>query len=193
MYWNGAVFIYIQHKIRQEVIVPYPHYLQHTDGNHCRLEHGEHHPEESTQGAAAVYGRSLFYFQRQRLYKSRKHEHRQARAEAEIHYGDCPRGIQLQRIRRLCQREHHHLEGHNHGEYAEVVHYPAEQAAHPCDIPCGHRGAYKYQHRGYDGNKQAVQGGFHEGIVAKCHAGLIVVQPYEGLGAWQGKGLHIHI
>ena len=36
-------------------------------------------------------------------------------------------------------------------------------------------------------------GGFQEGIVAEGHALDIVVQPYEGLGVWQGKGFGIDI
>ena len=90
------------------------------------------------------------------------------------------------------QGEHHHLEGHHHGEHAQVVDDLAEQAAYASHIPCCHGGTQQDQRGRDNGNEQAVKYGFDKGIAAECHTLDIVLQPHESVLIGQGKGLRVY-
>ena len=188
---DGAISVHVQNQTGQQIVVPHPHDLQHTHGDHRRLQHGQHHPEEGTHRAAAVDGGGLFNLQRQALDEARKHKHRQTCAEAQINHGDRPRGVQMQLVRRPGQRVHDHLERHHHGEYAQVVHDLTDQTSHTGDVPRRHRRTQQDQRRGGDGDEEAVEHHLIEGKVAEGHALDIVLQTHKGLRRGQLEGLGI--
>ena len=188
---DGAVLVDVQHQAGQQIVVPYPHDLQHAHGDHGGLQHRQHHPEEGAHRAAAVDGGGLLDLQRQTLDKAREHKHGKARAEAQVYHGDGPGGVQMRLVRRPGQGVHDHLEGHHHGEYAQVVHDLADQAPHPGDVPRRHGRAQQDQRRGGNGDEEAVEYHLIEGEVAEGHALDIVLQPHKGFRRGQLEGLGV--
>ncbi len=83
-----------EHQVGQQVVVPDPHGLQHADGDHGGLEHREHDLEEGAQRAAAVdMAAASSISSGMLLTKPREHEHRQTRAEAQIHEHGIVQGV----------------------------------------------------------------------------------------------------
>ena len=189
---DGHVFGAVQHQVGQQVVVPDPHGLKDTHGNEGGLEHGQDHQEEGAEGSAAVDGGSFLDLQRQALDEAHEHEDSQSCAEAQVHDGDRPGGVQLQTVGGEGQGEHDHLEGHDHGEQAQVVEDPGKQAVHTGDVPCAHGGEQQDQHHRSDGNEEAEADGLHKGIVTKGHTLGVVVKAHEAVPAGKGEGIQVN-
>ena len=82
-------------------------------------------------GPQPVNGGRFLNFMGQSLHKAQEHENGKSCTETQIHHRNGVRGIQLQLIGGESQGEHHHLEGNNHGEQAQVIECPGKQAVHP--------------------------------------------------------------
>ena len=188
---DGLVLGAVQHQVGQEVVIPHPHDLQHAHGDEDGLEHGEHHREERAHWPAAVDGGGLLDGQRHALDKAREHEYRQPCAKSQVDHRNGPGGVQVQHVGRLGQREHDHLEGHDHGEHAQIVHHAGEHIIHAGNIPRGHRRADQNQRGRQDGDDKAVGDGVDEGIFAHGHAGLVVGPAHEAFGVGQGEGVGV--
>ena len=201
---NGHVLRAVEHEIGQQIVVPHPHDLENTDGDHRGAQHRQHNGEIRAQRAAAVDGGGLFDLKRDRLDKADEHKDRKPRAEAEVDDGDRPRRIQrdqtkaaggkvkigeLDRIGRFRQREHDHLERHDHGKDAEVVDRTAELAVHARDVPRGHGRAEQDQRGGNDGDEQAVPGGLQKWVVAEGQTLDEVGPAGKTLCVRQGEGV----
>ena len=184
---DGLVLGAVQYQVGQQIVVPYPHDFQHAHGDEDGLHDGQHYAEERADGPAAVDGRSLLHGQRHALDKAAEHEHRQPRAKAQIHHGDAPGGIQLQRVGRARQGEHDHLEGYHHGEHAQVVHHLGGDIIHAGDVPRRHGGAQQDQHGRQDGDHKAVARRIQEGIRAGGEAVYIVAPAHKGFLVGQGE------
>ena len=115
-----------------------------------------------------------------------QHEHRQARAEAQVDDPQHPGGVQVEGVRQGGQGEHDHLEGHHHGEGAQQIEDLGEAVVHPGDVP-GEHGAEDQngQHRG-DGDEGGVEQAEQEALGAD--GVLIVGQAREGLRVGQVEG-----
>ena len=188
---NGTVGVGIQHQIRQQVVIPDPHQLQNTHGDHGGLQHRQHHLEVSTHSAAAIDGGSFLDLQRQTLDEANEHEDGQTRAKAQIDHWDGVGGVQLQLVGGEGQGEHDHLEGDDHGEQAQVVENPCKGAVHTGDVPSGHGAEQQNQEHRSDGDDQAVQQRQQEGVVTEGQALQIVGKANEGLAVRQSEGLQI--
>ena len=188
---NGHILLAVQHQIGQQVVVPHPHNLQHTHGDHRRLEHGQHHIKVGPDGPAAVNGRGLLYLQWNALDKSAEHKDCQPCAEAQIDNGNGVGGIELQGIGSACQRKHNHLERHNHRKNAEVINQLGKAAAHAGDVPRRHAGAQQDQRCGNNGDQQRIACALQKRIVAEGKALDIVVQCDKGALTRERKGLQI--
>ncbi len=87
------------------------------------------------------------------------------------------------------EREHDHLEGHDHREDAERVDDLAELGVHAGDVPGCHGAADEDQRRGEHGDQGAVAKRTPERVVAEGHAGDEVGPTGKALLRGQGKGL----
>ena len=93
---NGPVFLDIQNKRRQKVIVPYPHQLQDSGGDNGGLQNRDQHLRVHLKRTAAVDQRRLLDLHGDSFYKAGKHEYRQTCAEAQVNDTDIIGIIQLQ-------------------------------------------------------------------------------------------------
>src|SRR5574344_1396085 len=149
MNWNSHVFCSIEDKVWKEVVIPYPHYLEDSNGDHRRLEDREHNLEEGPDRTASINRSRFLHCKRHALYKSNEHEHGQSSAETKVDDRNRPRCVELgaepskqaYRICSLGQSEHNHLERNDHGEDTEHVAYPTDQTVHSGYVPGGHRRA----------------------------------------------------
>ena len=83
----------------------------------------------------------------------------------------------MQLIRRFGQREHYHLERHNHGEYTQEVNRLAQKGIHSRDIPRRHGGTEQNQKGGEQRNLHTVEHTLHKGIVTEGHTLDKIVEP----------------
>ena len=180
---DGAVLLDIQHQRGQQVVVPHPHGLQNSSGDHGRLQDGEHDLEEDLDGVAAVDHGCFLDLHGHALHKAGKHEYGQTGAEAQIDDADVPRVVQVQTVSGLGQGEHDHLEGNDHGEHDQQVHELAQLVVYAGQVPTGHGAAQQDQHHAGNGNQKAVT---HAGEkVHLGHAVNVVAQSGKGLGGGQ--------
>ena len=186
---DGPVLVDVQHQVGQQVVVPDPHDLQDAHRDHRRFQHREDHREVGPHRAAAVNRGRFLDLQRDRLDKAHKHEDRKPRAEAQIDDRDRPGGVQVQAVRRLGQREHDHLEGHHHGEDAEIIDHLADQGIHAGNVPGRHGGEENDQRGGQYRDEHAVLHAVPERVVAEGHALDEVGEARPHLTGRDGKGI----
>ena len=81
------------------------------------------------------------------------------------------------------------MEGHDHGEQAEIIENNGKLAADTGNIPCAHGGEEQDQRNGDNGDQNAVGHGLQEGIVTDGHTIDIVRQAGKGLRIGQSEGI----
>ncbi len=156
-YWQSFVTS-AENKIRQQIVVPYPHGIQYGNG-YCRgFEYRKHYHEKFLDGIAAVYFGGFFKLQRNAFHKAAEHENRQPRAESQI-YKDYSHGIvKLQLCYHKCHGIHYHLKRHYHAEQKGVVKQSADRRLYADKIPCRHRSEQrKDKHRQYRDEKGSAE------------------------------------
>ncbi len=143
------VLVDVQHKARQKVIIPDPHRIQNRNRDQRRLHDRNDHAEEGLRRRAAVDHGRLLNLQRDTLDKAGEHEDRKAGSKAQIYDADSEGCCQMQDVRELRQREHNHLERHDHGEHAQKVDQLRAGGMHAGNIPCAHGAAHNDQQHGH--------------------------------------------
>ncbi len=154
---DGAVFFDVQHQGGQQVVVPDPHGLQDSGGDHGGFQDGEYDAEEDLYRVAAVDHGGFFDLDGDALHKAGEHKHGQARTKTQVDDADVPRSVQLQGVGGFRKGEHHHLEGDDHGEHDQQIHELAQFVVYPGQVPAGHGAAQQDQKYTADGDHQAVQ------------------------------------
>ena len=186
---DRPVQVPVEHEVRKEVVVPYPHDLEDADGDHSRLKHREHDGEVGAERAAAVDNGSLLYLEGDALDEADEHKYRKASAEAEVDDGYRPRGVKLEGVGGLREGEHYHLEGDDHGEYAEIIDDAADLGIDPRYVPRRHRGEYQDERRGQERYHKAVYYRLPEIVVSEGHTLDVVIKADVRVLVRKGEGL----
>ena len=108
-------------KVGQQIVVPDPHGLEDADRKIGGLHDGKDDLKEHLDRVAAINHGRLLDLERDVLYKTGEHKDRQARAKAEVDKADVERRVEADAVRQIGQREHEHLEGHDHRKDEQVI------------------------------------------------------------------------
>ena len=92
----------------------------------------------------------------------------------------------MERVRHVGEREHDHLEGHDHGEGAQAVEQLGEAGVDAGDVPGEHAAEYQYREDARHGYQHAVKEAGEEALLV--YRVLVVHEAGEGLGGGQLEG-----
>ena len=168
---NGLVLGGVERKVGQQVVVPDPHGLENADRKIGGLHDGKDDLKEHLDRVAAVDHGRLLDLERDVLYKAGEHKDRQARAKAKVDKADVERRVEADAVRQIGQREHEHLERHDHREHEQVIEEVRDLVVDTNHVPSAHGAAHQDQHDRRDRDDERVH---------KCRGKALLV-----------KGVHV--
>ena len=183
---DGFVLIGVEHQIGQQEVVPDPHGLKNTHRDIGGLHDGNHHREEGAQRRATIDEGGLLNLNRDGLHKAAEHKHGKSRAKAQVDDDNAPRGIEPQAVGHQREREHDHLERHNHRDGAKQIHSLGEAIGNARDEPCAHGAAQQdYKDRPH-GDENGPAHGVQETVAVDSRE--VVLKATNRVGIRQLKG-----